>query len=369
MALTSIPDEPEGGDEGGPELIVMQPWPPRTARQPPLAKRKPRGSPFRACGLAAANFSPTVSVLDWNQQMTEGYGDFLGGIPKTWLVQDPSKADLVVAGCFTRPEMGEGHLKRPLRSHSKPYIVWTLGLHYSNNCSTHNLCPELVSLLERHDFMFADMELRGYELGSDNADPLPGVTMAPPRGLGPRFFVDLERPPKYFITFRGTMNMGVYGSSTVRQDLRDSFLNNTRSDVIVQVDNVGQPHAQSPDYWELLDSAFVLQPHGHGRWSYRLSETVRFCSIPVLMADGLTLPFEELIDWSDLVVVLPEALAKNPEELLASLPTDPDWIKERRRRICEVRDRHFLTQGDRSEALLRSFAVRSGAAAGEGCAS
>ena len=56
------------------------------------------------------------------------------------------------------------------------------------------------------------------------------------------------------------------------------------------------------------------------------SEAVGACSIPVVIADGLTLPCAELVDWDPLVVRVAEAeldAARDVDELLARLPRDP----------------------------------------------
>jgi hypothetical protein len=41
----------------------------------------------------------------------------------------------------------------------------------------------------------------------------------------------------------------------------------------------------------------VKVPHGHGRWNHRFSEVIAAGAIPVVIADGLILPFSQLIDW------------------------------------------------------------------------
>ena len=46
-------------------------------------------------------------------------------------------------------------------------------------------------------------------------------------------------------------------------------------------------------YFSLFDSAYGLVLHGHGRWSYRLMETLNGEAIPVILADGWILPLNE----------------------------------------------------------------------------
>lgn len=58
----------------------------------------------------------------------------------------------------------------------------------------------------------------------------------------------------------------------------------------------------------------MVIPCGDGRSIYRFFETLGHGSIPVLISDGLSLPYEELIPksfWKETVVRIPERLFKN----------------------------------------------------------
>ena len=115
----------------------------------------------------------------------------------------------------------------------------------------------------------------------------------------------------------------------------------------------------------LLESTFALVPHGDGRWNYRFSEVIGAGSIPVVLSDGLTLPFAQIIDWSKAAIVLPEKviddLNKNGggvDGLLSLLPSKV----ETRAMLAEVQRIHstyFATPAKREAALMASAYVEA----------
>ena len=76
-----------------------------------------------------------------------------------------------------------------------------------------------------------------------------------------------------------------------------------------------------------------------------------------MIADGLTLPFEQLVDWSQASVWVSEAelaRARTPDDLLAKLPRDPATVRRLRRNVCLIHERHFRTEQRRVEGILLS---------------
>merc|ERR1719478_218292 len=120
---------------------------------------------------------------------------------------------------------------------------------------------------------------------------------------------------------------------------------------------------------ELMDTAYVLVPHGDHRWNYRFTETVNACAIPVVIADGISLPFEQLIDWHDASVQLKEEVVKQsadlaqPSLILDQLPSDPATIREMRRKVCNISKKYFRTNEKSWKALLQSAVLYAAAAA------
>ena len=112
--------------------------------------------------------------------------------------------------------------------------------------------------------------------------------------------------------------------------------------------------AMRASYNALMDTVFVLVPRGDRRWSYRFSEAIGACAIPVIISDGLTLPFDELIDWTTAAVIVPE---EQVHRLLDYLPSATRQ-KEMLAAVCEINDKYFATDEKRYRALYRAAEVR-----------
>jgi len=157
----------------------------------------------------------------------------------------------------------------------------------------------------------------------------------------------------------------------VRKDIETAFNDFNADNVVVRFVGTPVPRDQYQTlYHELMNTTFALVPAGHWRWSYRFSEAVESCAIPVIMADGLTLPWEDIVDWNEAAVILNEDDAKsslighgrgsargghegggahrlsaqdrmtqlllNPRKLLDKLPHDPQVIQKMRNKVCEI---------------------------------
>jgi len=314
----------------------------------------------------------------------------LGDIRIAGFEQHPARvdtleeADFVVTGGFKFGSL-QKFLDLPRRSKEKPYLIMAHGLEMhecSNADNKPSECAVVSQILDqREDYTFVNYDLRDHILTDNHAPLLPGVTMAPPAFYsGPP--VSPIQNSQYFLTFRGSMNDGYYGSAHVRSHLQ-MFKDFQSPDVVVELLPFHHHHtaADVQIYNDLLNTSYGLVPHGDGRWNYRFSEVIGACAIPVIIADGLTLPFEELIDWKTAAVVLEEAtfmsklnervqgqydgtkayshMLMHPEHLLEHLPTNLDDIQEMRRRVCEINDMYFSSDEKRVTALLKSAAIRA----------
>lgn len=68
----------------------------------------------------------------------------------------------------------------------------------------------------------------------------------------------------------------------------------------------------------MRDTKFALVPRGYGLHSYRLWESLHAGAVPVVIADGWVLPFEDDIDWESCAVLVREdEIAGLPDRLRA----------------------------------------------------
>lgn len=69
----------------------------------------------------------------------------------------------------------------------------------------------------------------------------------------------------------------------------------------------------------LAESIFAFVPRGDAHFSYRLLEVLSFGCIPIVIADDLVLPFDRLIDWTSVSVVVSESAIADIPSVLASM--------------------------------------------------
>eukprot|EP00928_Gymnodinium_smaydae_P058332 TRINITY_DN4153_c0_g1_i1.p1 TRINITY_DN4153_c0_g1~~TRINITY_DN4153_c0_g1_i1.p1 ORF type:complete len:349 (+),score=39.71 TRINITY_DN4153_c0_g1_i1:37-1083(+) len=245
----------------------------------------------------------------------------------------------------------------PSRLPSKPYLVWS----HSLSCPSSTSCPETEKLAKsRDDFVFVNFDLRDPWLAEDSHNPLPGVTMAPPPHVGGLLPRRPSEAPKYLLTFRGGMHSGWYHTASVRPDLQRLWSHSQPKDTVVEFVDHGYTAEDTTRYKDLLNTVYAIVPHGDGRWNYRFTEVVNACAIPVVIADGVTLPYAQLIDWSSAAVILPESSIKNltdPQDFMALLPKDAETIRAMRQEVFDINQKYFETPSKRWRAMLKSAEV------------
>jgi hypothetical protein len=81
----------------------------------------------------------------------------------------------------------------------------------------------------------------------------------------------------------------------------------------------------------LNQSRFGLVPAGDGWHSYRLMETMAMGVVPIIISDDWSLPFEDILNWTEFSVSVP----------LANVSQLPTIVEGHRSRACEMSDRVF----------------------------
>lgn len=95
---------------------------------------------------------------------------------------------------------------------------------------------------------------------------------------------------------------------TVNNQLRFDLMNQ----LIGKQSFVVHNRLSKEDFFDTLEkSTFTFCPRGHGLSSYRFFECLFSGSIPVLFADDVCLPYQDDLNYQDLIVRLPESTARD----------------------------------------------------------
>eukprot|EP00435_Cladocopium_sp_Y103_P056911 s2367_g19.t1 len=113
---------------------------------------------------------------------------------------------------------------------------------------------------------------------------------------------------------------------------------------------IKQPYANL--MWE---SDFALAPAGHTQCSLRLYEIMSFCTIPVILADDKLLPFSEILNWSEMAVLVPEKEALSTPTVLRSI--DPVQRCHMRKKAHEAFHRYFANVTANIRGLLEVLQI------------
>ena len=121
------------------------------------------------------------------------------------------------------------------------------------------------------------------------------------------------------------------------------------------------------DYLQrMLSTVFVFILHGDSRWNLRTAEVLSTGAIPVIVSDGMTLPFEQLIPWGELTVRIPECLVatRHAATILQRLQLSLAEMKHRSALAFAVYRTYFSTRERRVRSLMASVGrIRSNSSA------
>jgi hypothetical protein len=106
---------------------------------------------------------------------------------------------------------------------------------------------------------------------------------------------------------------------------------------------------------EVKDSVFCLCPRGFAPWSRRLYDSILLGCIPVIIADYIELPFEDLIDYRKFTVKISEENVVFVKQILLTIP--PEEIRKKQEYMKTIYH-HFLFNlqvqpGDVFDYILR----------------
>lgn len=112
-------------------------------------------------------------------------------------------------------------------------------------------------------------------------------------------------------------------------------------------------------YLALLEtSVFAFVPRGDAEFSYRLLEVMSAGCIPVILSDGLVLPFDRTINWSAFSLHVPEKYALNLPTILAGFPAKR--IATMQKGVKHIYDNHFSCMKTIVASLLREAELTIG---------
>ena len=152
--------------------------------------------------------------------------------------------------------------------------------------------------------------------------PVPYVVSHPPWLLAPRLPV-VNRTNLLF--FRGHLPKNYIDKKQVRAHLYESLKNVEGIIVEAATSTSKASYVDHQTYLDnMLRSKFCLCPRGDTAGSKRLYESIVAGCIPVIVSDGLELPFKRHIDWPSMSVRISETEAlRNPVGIVDKLKNMP----------------------------------------------
>eukprot|EP00746_Dinoflagellata_sp_MGD_P132159 gnl/MRDRNA2_/MRDRNA2_65885_c0_seq1.p1 gnl/MRDRNA2_/MRDRNA2_65885_c0~~gnl/MRDRNA2_/MRDRNA2_65885_c0_seq1.p1 ORF type:complete len:407 (-),score=47.72 gnl/MRDRNA2_/MRDRNA2_65885_c0_seq1:71-1255(-) len=163
-------------------------------------------------------------------------------------------------------------------------------------------------------------------------------------------------PRKRLAVFKGTKT---HPLRTSLEELHNG------DDIVVELQNFKrETAAASPSsdptkahFAQLMrESDFALIPRGDNLFSVRLTESLSFGAIPVILANNWVLPFESLIDWSEMSVVVNEADYLKVPSILQDIGSAKRC--EMRRRGKEMFDKYLRDLEGNVRGMMEILAAR-----------
>lgn len=254
----------------------------------------------------------------------------------------------------TREKFSRKFWNMKKRVEETPYLV------EFENCHDRP-CPKIwtEAFQNRKDIIWLKHDL-GNHVQHVDGSILDGITTPPERFYRGHPW-NISKTASKTIIFQGRCSTnGSYGGPPIRSMIRALIANSKQpfpENIFFYCINKHSRHSSKnlQNFDNLMGNTdFSLVPHGDMRWSFRFIESIGACTIPVILADGLTLPYEQLVDWSEVVIRLPEAKFKNMtdiRDILDFLPKNRDWIMKTRLKICQINDNFFRNGAARDNSF------------------
>lgn len=246
---------------------------------------------------------------------------------------------------------------------------------------------------DREDFLFMMPDLRDFRLCDDEFPPLPGVAIPPnkpsqevmeitdvPDKIRHAVAAELAlgaKQKKYEFSFIGTNHGGYYGASTARPDLFEAHAKwkqqldlqlglgdhrrtcqHAANEVLVTDAKMNSSEAY---FSAMLDSNFALIVHGDGRWNFRLQEVLAVSTIPAFLTAGVTMPFQQLVNWTMVSTNLDEKEDSKsiPQVLKRLCEITSEQREQMRYAVAAVYTQCFATETAVANCLVRSLLAAS----------
>ena len=89
----------------------------------------------------------------------------------------------------------------------------------------------------------------------------------------------------------------------------------------------------------LAASLFAFVPRGDAEFSYRLLEVMSFGCIPIVVSDGLVLPFDRTVPWNCFSIHMPEQRIEHVPHLLTVIPHER--VRAMQRSVASAYEEYF----------------------------
>lgn len=136
--------------------------------------------------------------------------------------------------------------------------------------------------------------------------------------------------------------VGNLGAHPVRKELARIFPDRVKDSGVGWALDKQTPSWAKENYISLLaKSHFSLCPRGTGISSVRLFESLAMGSIPIIIADGYSLPLEGTLNWDSFSIVVPEDSVSSVEEIIKPILEDSIKLQSMKTSAMTIYDNLF----------------------------